>query len=88
MARIVEWDGEPFALLVETETESYLVPPIVIDADGNVVEGVEVLAAIVEADRTVPVPTVSGATPGELAEIDRRMAHLSNELGVPIGPSL
>jgi hypothetical protein len=53
---MIERDGEPFALLIETERGSYLVPPIVIDQDGNVIEGQDVLAAMnvagVEIDST------------------------------------
>jgi hypothetical protein len=87
MTRIVEWEGQPFALLVEGERGDYLVPPIVLDEDGAPVEGREVLAAIVESGQAVQMPVVRGANPGVLAEIDRRMAHLSDELGVPIGPA-
>lgn len=88
MARIVEWDGEPFALLVESEAGDYLVPPIVLDADGKVTEGVEVLQAIVHTGIPAGVPVIRGSNPGMLAEIDRRMAALSDKLGVPIGPAV
>lgn len=86
MTRIVEWDGEPFAVLVETKHGNYLVPPIVMDEDGNVTEGREVLEAIVQSGTGIPMPVIRNTNPGTLAEIDRRMAHLSAELGVPIGP--
>jgi len=87
MAHIVEWEGQPFALMVTSDRHgSYLVPPIVRGPDGNVMEGRDVLEAIVESGETVSLPVIHGATPAVLAEIDRRMAHLSIQLGVPVGP--
>jgi hypothetical protein len=87
MAQIVEWEGQPFALMVHSELHgSYLVPPVVMGTDGEVMEGREVLQAIVDSGETVGLPVIRGATPAVLAEIDRRMAHLSAELGVRIGP--
>lgn len=87
MSRLIEWDGEPFALLIEREDgRAYLMPPVVLDADGNVTEGREVLQAIIDSGVTVGLPVVRGSNPGMLAEIDRRMAQLSDKLSVPIGP--
>ena len=37
-SRLIERDGQPFAMLIETDHGSYLVPPIVIDPDLNVIE--------------------------------------------------
>lgn len=85
MARIIEWGGKPFALLVEGDNGPYLVPPIVIDADGGVIEGREILAAVVESGVTIEHPIMRGATVADLAEIDQRMARISEDLGVPIG---
>ena len=56
------------------------------DSDGAVVEGREVLQAIIETGITAGLPVISGATPADLAEVDQRMARISEELGVPIGP--
>lgn len=86
MARMIEWDGEPFALLVETPDGDYLVPPIVQDEDGVVIQGHEVLQAIIDSGVAVEHPIVRGASVADLAEIDQRMAHLSKELGVPLQP--
>jgi len=86
MARIVEWQGQPFALLVEGATGDYLVPPIIRDKAGRVVEGAEVLEAVAESGRTVPLPVIEGAGPEVLAMVDQAMAELSAKLGVPIGP--
>ena len=85
-ARMIDWEGEPFALLVETAEGSYLVPPIVLDEEGRPLEGREVLAAIVESGVAVELRVIEGATAADLAEIDQIMARLSEELGVPVGP--
>lgn len=86
MARRIMWDGKPFALLVEGDDGPFLVPPIVFNEEGEPVEGREVLAAIVLAGVAVKHPVVRGASVADLAEIDQRMARISEELGVPIGP--
>ena len=62
-------------------------PPIVLDEAGVPVEGREVLVAIIEADTTLHHPIITDATPAVLAEIDQRMARISDELGVPIYPA-
>jgi hypothetical protein len=49
MTRLIDWEGEPFALLIESPHGHYLVPPIVLDQEGRPIEGREVLAAIVES---------------------------------------
>ena len=59
MSRLVEWEGEPFALLVESPDGDYLVPPVLLEGRGR--------------------------TRAVVVEIDRRMKHLSDRLGVPIG---
>lgn len=96
MARIIEWDGLPFAVLVESVHGSFLVPPIVLDPDGNPIEGREVLAAIALANANanadpdaaaISVPVLRDATPAILAEVDRRMARLSHAMGVPLWPA-
>ncbi len=80
---LVEWENKPFALLIESDKGDYLVPPIVLDEDSNVVEGQEVLMAIVASGVGVKMPIIRGATPGILAEVDRRMSYISQSLGVP-----
>lgn len=84
MARMIEWDGKPLALLVETEDGSYLVPPVVKNTDGVVIQGQEVLQAIVDTGIGAELPVVFNASPGDLAEIDRRVAHVAAKLGVRI----
>jgi hypothetical protein len=71
---------------VQTFACHYLVPPIVRDPDGNVIQGQEVLEAIALSGTTVTMPVVESATSGDLAEIDQKMQHISEQLGVPIGP--
>lgn len=54
MTRLIEMDGQPFAMLIERPGgSSYLVPPIVVDSDGEVIEGHEVLAAMRQAGVTI-----------------------------------
>lgn len=87
MTRMIDWEGQPFALLVEgTRDGDYLVPPIVLDLTGAPIEGREVLHAIVPSGVSAELPVVRNAPAVALAEIDRRMARISEELGVPIGP--
>jgi hypothetical protein len=88
MARLIEWGGAPFALLIEATEEhgAYLVPPIVLDEHGRAIEGRDVLEAIVNSGVSVQLPVIRNATPAMLAEVDRNMQHISESLGVPIGP--
>lgn len=84
----IEWDGEWFATLIESPDAKYLVPPVVVDESGKVIEGRELLAAIIETGTTIEHPVVVSATPAALAEIDQRMARISEALGVPIVDAL
>jgi hypothetical protein len=99
MSKLIESGGEPFAMLIEGEHGMYLVPPIVVDSDGEVIEGREVLAAMGVAGVTAAVlsghtpggaevrhPLLLGRTAADLAAIDQHMAEISRQLGVPIGP--
>jgi len=84
MATVIEWDGKPFALLIETDDGMrHLVPPVVLE-DGVVLRGEEVLCAIVESGVTCEVPVIENGNAGILAEVDQRMAQISEQLGVPI----
>lgn len=85
-ARQVAWEGKPFALLVETDEGDFLVPPIVLDDAGNVVEGRETrenLEYVVQSGVEIGLPVVHGANPGTMAEVDQRMALISKQLGIP-----
>jgi hypothetical protein len=84
IGRIIEWDGEPFAVLIELPEGDYLVPPIVLDEEGKLVEGRELAAAVVETGIAIEHPVMTAATAGDLAEVDQRMARLSEQLGVRI----
>jgi hypothetical protein len=84
MATLIEWDGEPFAVLVDSPNGRYLVPPIVLDENGGVIHGREVLTALVKTGNTIHHPVMHAATRADLAEVDQRMARISEELGVPI----
>jgi hypothetical protein len=71
-------------VLIESPEGDFLVPPIVQDETGRLMQGREVLAAVVEVEVTVKHPVVYAATAVDLAEIDQRRARISDELGVPI----
>ena len=86
MAQPIEWEGQRFALLIERDEGSYLVPPIVFNLAGELIQGVEVLQAVALTGVTIDPAVIRNATPGDLAEYDRRMKHISDRLGVPIGP--
>ena len=54
MSQIIIMDGQPFAILIEGGPEgSYLMPPIVLDHDGNIIDGHEILAAMSQAGVTL-----------------------------------
>jgi hypothetical protein len=55
----VEWQGEPFALLVQSEEDGdYLVPPVLLDSEERLItrEGREVADAVVLSAQTVELP--------------------------------
>jgi hypothetical protein len=81
-ARKIEWEGEWIAMLLDTDDGPLLVEPIVFDQDGNVVMGREVLAAQVETGQTIPHPILRDYTPGQVAELEQRLAHIRETLGV------
>lgn len=85
MARKIEWGGEWIATLIESGSGSYLAPPIVFDADGNVVMGREVLAAIAESGTAVEHAVLRDYAPGDLAELEQKLARMADALGVPLG---
>jgi len=70
-ARLIEWDDQPFTLLIESPSGSYLVPPIVFNRDGEVVQGADVLEAIVASDTSVMMPVHRGCESGDLAPSTR-----------------
>jgi hypothetical protein len=87
-SRRCRWDGEWIATLIESDGpnhESYLVPPIVFDAEGDVIMGREVLAAIVESGVAVECPTLRGYAAGDLVALEQKLARVAEKLGVPLG---
>jgi hypothetical protein len=76
--------------LVESPDGGFVVPPIVFDADGKLIQGRKLirrqsfLEAAADASFEVDQPIIRDATPALLAEIDQRMARISEALGVPI----
>jgi hypothetical protein len=89
MGRLIEWDGQPFAVLVEDPAGPFLQGPIVLDPDGELVHGygsAELLTAVVETGQALDHPVIRDADPAMVAEVDRRLAHIAQVLGVPVGP--
>ena len=85
MTSPIDWDKEFVPLLMHSTGGDFLVPPIVLDKNGRPMEGYEGLDAV-EGDMSwLEQHVVKGATPADLAEIDERMARLSDEFDVPIG---
>jgi hypothetical protein len=90
VTRLIRWCGEPFAVLVESADGDFLVPPIVFDPDGKLIQERKLiqrqslLEAAADASFEVDQPIIRDATPALLAEIDQRMARISEALGVPI----
>ncbi len=90
---VIELAGVPFATLVTTPEDRFLVPPIVLGLAGEVIEGRDVLQVIVDLGERDPdfkgmeLPQVLDAGPAVLAEVDRKLAGLSQRMGVPVWSS-
>ena len=85
-SRRITWDDTEIALLITGgEDGDYIVPAIVLDDEGRVMEGREVLEAIAQSGRPFEMPTIRGTDPGRLAELDQQIARVSEQLGVPVG---
>jgi hypothetical protein len=86
MARPIIWDGATIGIFIEHEggDDDYIVPPVVFGEDGRLIQGENLLQAIIDSGVPVQVPVVQNCTPALLAELDRRLARASEVLGVPI----
>ena len=60
-AHIIEWGGEPLATLIKCPDGDYIVPPIVYDANGAILVGVELLMAIVQSGVSVNLQVIQGS---------------------------
>ena len=85
MARLIEYNGMPFAVLIDGATGPYIVGPIVLDEHGAPIEGREVLTAVVQTGVTIQHPVIRNGTPAVLAYVDQALARLAEQLGVPVG---
>ena len=82
----IDWDKEEVLLLINSVHGDFLVPPIVLDENGQPFEGYEGLDRFVDGSLPwLDQHVVKGATPADLLELDRRMAKRSEEFNVPIG---
>lgn len=88
MLRPIEWGGQVIASLVETDDGRplYLVPPIVFDADGNIILGAEVAMAIAESGVAIETPVLRDYSPSDLAALDQKLARVAEALGVGFDP--
>ncbi len=73
----IEWDGQIAAVLIHGKQGDYLSPPIVVDADGHAVMGIEALEAIRRIAVGVELPVIVDPTPQQVAELRRRFAKVS-----------
>jgi hypothetical protein len=80
-ARRIEWGGEWIATLVEGAGGRVLVEPIVSGPDGTILMGAEVLEAIRQSGVAVEHPVIRHCTPGQLAELEHRLAHVRGGSG-------
>ena len=84
MTRKIEWDDEWIATLVETTSGNYLAPPVVFDTNGDVVMGREVLDAVATSGTAIEHPMLHGYGPGDLAALEQKLAHIAQQLDVPL----
>ncbi len=83
MARVIEVEGQPFALLVDGANGQYIVPPVVFDTDDKLIMGFEILEVIKRTKLPINVPIYRNVGPADLAWIDRTLAAISKDFGVP-----
>ena len=81
---VIESDGRPVATLVTGPEQRFLVPPVVLDPAGQLLQGEHVLQAIVDTGVGMELPQLGNAGPGDLAVIDRQVAAISMKLGIPV----
>jgi hypothetical protein len=60
----------------------YVVPPVVFDSDGKLVMGAEVLAEVKKSGKSQGVPVIRNASPAVVADLERFLASVCEQLGV------
>ena len=87
-ARPVQWEGQPLATLLDGEDGLMLVEPIVVDPDGGIIMGAEVLEASRRTGVSFDHVQITDCTPEFYQEIRRRLVQardaISAELGRPV----
>jgi hypothetical protein len=86
--RKIELNGEWIAILLEDDEGKpiWIVPPLVFDEDDNLIEGHDVVEAVIQSGKGVEMPQIRGATPGYLAQLDQFLANVAEQLGTTVGP--
>jgi hypothetical protein len=60
----------------------HVVPPVVFDTDGKLVMGAEVLAEVKKTGEGQDVPIIRNANPAVVADLERFLASVCEQLGV------
>src|SRR5215475_4937994 len=88
LVRVITSSGQPFAVLAEGPRGRFLLPPVIRDLAGNLVETPARVARIVGCRPGVQIPVVQVGKLGDLASIDQRLTGLRIELGAQPWPPL
>ena len=86
--RVITSGEKPFAILADGPEGRFLLPPVVEDLAGNVIEGCSPLVWILTYGAAVEIPVLRNCTSGDLAEIDQRLAALRDQHGARPWPPL
>jgi hypothetical protein len=74
--------GAPFAILARLpDGTSYILPALIFDLAGRLIEGRDELLLILGGGYGVEIPVLRNCVPGDLAEIDQRLAALRDRYG-------
>jgi hypothetical protein len=86
--RVITSGGRPFAVLAEGPDGRFLLPPVIYDPSGNVIEGHQQLMPIAGYCDGAEIPALHVRTSGELAAIDQQLAALRDQLCAQPWPPL
>ncbi len=84
MSRIIEFDNQPLATLIEGKGDApYIVPPIVTVA-GELRWGTELLTAVIKSGSAINHPVVALATEAEFQSMVDRVNKVGESLAVRV----